>query len=89
MAKKESEPLMNDDIKSLSFEDAAAQLEKIIHQLEDGKVSLDESVQIYSRGVLLKNHCEMKLLDAAAKVEKILIQKDGTPIIEPFDEMPK
>ncbi|MEM6602414.1 MAG: exodeoxyribonuclease VII small subunit [Pseudomonadota bacterium] len=75
----------NADIKDMSFEVAASELEQIIRQLEEGKASLDESVKIYGRGVALKAHCDFKLSEAEAKVEKILIQKDGTAVLEPFD----
>lgn len=73
------------DIAEMTFEKAMAELEQIIHKLEDGKVSLEESVNIYNRGVSLKKHCDFKLSEAEAKVEKILIQKDGSTIIEPFE----
>ena len=75
------------DISDFSFEQASTELEKIVRTLEDGKVSLEDSVKIYERGITLKNHCDKKLNEAEAKVEKILIQKDGSAIIEPFDDV--
>ena len=44
----------NDDIASLSFEKALAELEAIVRRLEEGKVDLDESIAIYERGEALK-----------------------------------
>ena len=75
----------NQDITALSFENAVAELETIIKQLETGKVSLEESVAIYTRGVALRKHCEFKLSEAEAKVEQIIIHKDGTAEVKPFD----
>jgi len=75
------------DIKTLSFEQASSELEQIVRTLEEGKVSLEDSVKIYERGIALKNHCDFKLNEAEAKVEKILIQKDGSAVIEPFDKV--
>ena len=65
------------DITKLSFEEALDQLENIVSKLEDGSINLEESIQEYTRGVHLKNHCETKLKEATLKVEQITIDKDG------------
>ena len=65
------------DITKLSFEEALEQLEDIVNKLEDGSINLEESIQEYTRGVHLKNHCETKLKEATLKVEQITIDKDG------------
>ncbi|CAN1606972.1 K03602 xseB; exodeoxyribonuclease VII small subunit [Candidatus Pelagibacterales bacterium] len=65
------------DITKLSFEEALEQLEDIVSKLEDGSINLEESIQEYTRGVHLKNHCETKLKEATLKVEQITIDKDG------------
>ncbi|MGH7005182.1 MAG: exodeoxyribonuclease VII small subunit, partial [Alphaproteobacteria bacterium] len=72
------------DIAKLSFEDALAELEKIVRTLEDGRGKLDDSIKAYERGALLKRHCEAKLREAQAKVEKIVIGPDGKPAAGPF-----
>jgi exodeoxyribonuclease VII small subunit len=66
------------DIAALSFEDAMRALDQIVQQLEAGKVDLEKSIETYSRGVLLKRHCEAKLRDAQERIEKIAIATDGT-----------
>jgi exodeoxyribonuclease VII small subunit len=65
------------DITKLSFEEALDQLEDIVSKLEDGSINLEESIEEYTRGVHLKNHCETKLKEATLKVEQITIDKDG------------
>jgi exodeoxyribonuclease VII small subunit len=65
------------DITKLSFEEALEQLEEIVNKLEDGSINLEESIDEYTRGVHLKNHCETKLKEATLKVEQITIDKDG------------
>ena len=60
-----------DDIAALGFEEAMKELEKIVRDLESGQVRLDDAVKAYERGAALKKHCESKLADARAKVEKI------------------
>ena len=47
-----------DDIASLPFERALAELEAIVDQLEKGAVPLEQSIAIYERGENLKKHCE-------------------------------
>lgn len=73
------------DIAALSFEDALRELEAIVRQLESGQVKLDEAVNAYERGSLLKRHCEQRLTDAKAKIEKISIGPDGGVAAQSFD----
>jgi exodeoxyribonuclease VII small subunit len=73
------------DIAALSFEQALAELETIVQQLERGDRALDDAIEAYSRGALLKRHCESKLRDAQARVDKISLAADGTPRAEPAD----
>ena len=76
-------PSPQDEIAALSFEDALKQLEDIVRKLETGNAKLDEAIASYERGALLKRHCEKKLREAQARVEKIVIGADGTIAAEP------
>ncbi|MBS27666.1 MAG: exodeoxyribonuclease VII small subunit [Alphaproteobacteria bacterium] len=73
------------DIAKLSFEDALAQLETIVRDLEGGDSALDDAIAAYERGAALKRHCETKLRQAQERVEKISLGADGTPEAEPVD----
>lgn len=73
------------DIAALSFEDAMRELEQIVQQLERGQVRLDEAVGAYERGSLLRRHCEKRLAEAKAKVEKITVGAEGGVAAMPFD----
>ena len=73
------------DIAGLSFEKALAELEAIVQRLEAGDVSLEESIEIYSRGALLKRHCEARLRAAEEKIEKVVLGPDGGMAAEPVD----
>ena len=72
---------MADDHKTipadLSFEDALAQLEQIVSELESGQAPLERSIAIYERGAALKAHCEARLKAAQLRVEKIVVGADG------------
>ena len=74
-----------EDIAAMSFEQALGELEDIVRQLESGERLLDDAIDAYERGALLKRHCESKLRQAQARVEKISIGGDGAPQAEPAD----
>ncbi len=77
---------MQKEISQMSFEQALEALEEIVDSLENGNVALEESIQIYQRGNLLRLHCETKLKDAQSKIEKITGTGDGEdPGTEPLD----
>jgi exodeoxyribonuclease VII small subunit len=71
------------DIAKMSFEDALAELEEIVRSLEGGKGKLEEAITAYERGAQLKAHCEKKLKEAQAKVEKISLGAGGEAVAEP------
>lgn len=65
------------DISALSFEQALAELESIVSQLESGQAPLEQSIELYERGAQLKAHCEARLNDAKLRVEKIVVGQQG------------
>jgi exodeoxyribonuclease VII small subunit len=71
------------EIAALSFEDALHELEQIVKRLESGSGKLNDAIASYERGALLKRHCEAKLREAQARVDKIVIGADGAPAAEP------
>jgi len=75
-----------DTIADLSFEDALKRLEAIVHRLESGEASLDESIRLYGEGDRLRSQCEARLAAAQARIEKITLGSDGKPAgLQPFD----
>lgn len=85
MADDMSKAEIPSDIAKLTFEDALAQLEGIVRNLEGGDSALDDAIAAYERGAALKRHCESKLRQAQARVEKISLGADGTPEANPAD----
>ena len=81
----ETETAANADVASMSFEEAFAELEKIVRQLEEGRGKLDDAVQSYERGVALKRRCEAKLRDAQSKIDRITLSPDGAVSLSPFE----
>ncbi len=66
-------------VNEMSFEEAMAELEQVVSQLERGDVALEESIRLYERGAELKKRCETKLKEAEEKVAAITLDADGTP----------
>ncbi len=73
------------DIEKMSFEDALKELETIVRSLESGSGQLDAAIDAYERGAALKKHCEAKLREAQAKIEKITVDAAGGVSAEPTD----
>ena len=71
------------DIRKLSFEKALGDLEDLVQRLESGQVNLDDSIELYTRGTQLKQHCETKLRDAKERVDKIVLGAGGSVESEP------
>ena len=77
---------MPQDISSLSFEDALAELERIVKGLEGGQQKLEDALGAYERGALLRRHCEAKLAEAETRVQAIVQQADGSLATKPLEQ---
>jgi exodeoxyribonuclease VII small subunit len=62
---------MNDNIDGLSYEQAFAELEKIVEQLEGDLANLDQALQLFERGQALAKHCATLLEKAELKVQEL------------------
>jgi len=69
--------------KAPDFETALAELEALVEKMEQGDLSLDESLQQFERGVQLTRSCQQALKAAEQKVQ-VLLEKDGQTALEPF-----
>ena len=63
--------LTEDDIKELKFEEGLKKLEELVTELDDGNLSLEESISHYEIGIKLKSHCEKLLKSAELKILKV------------------
>ena len=57
-----------EEVAALSFEESMSQLERLVERLETGGADLNESLEIYEKAVVLRNHCKA-VLDDGQKVE--------------------
>jgi exodeoxyribonuclease VII small subunit len=69
-----------------SFEEAIAELEKILSELESGQVGLEESLTRYERGTFLIQHCRGVLGAAEKQIELLSKADDGSIQSQPMSE---
>ena len=69
-------------IAEMNFEDALARLEKIVETLSSDKINLEEMIDLYQEGDILKQHCAKRLEEAKMKIEIITnkTEPDNTKI---------
>ncbi len=65
------------------FEDKVKELEKIIALLESGEVSLDESIEKYTKAMQLVKECDEQLKNIEEKVNKIVTENGTLEDFEP------
>jgi exodeoxyribonuclease VII small subunit len=91
MPEGEAQPSSSDlaaaeeEIARMSFEQALAELERIVQDLERGQLELEQAIAAYSRGTRLRQHCARKLEEAQLQVERITLGEDGRPRAQPAD----
>jgi exodeoxyribonuclease VII small subunit len=78
MAKKQTPPR--------NFEEALAELEQILHDIEAGEVPLEDSLVKYERGQFLIRHCRAVLGEAEKQIELLSKGDDGSIETEPMPE---
>jgi exodeoxyribonuclease VII small subunit len=69
------------------FEESLAELEKIVSQLESGKLGLSEALAQYEAGIGYLKACHGQLQQAERRIELLSgVDAEGNPIVEPFDD---
>jgi exodeoxyribonuclease VII small subunit len=66
----------NADIAEMTYEQARDELTKVLNELEQGSVTLDQSMALWQRGEVLAQKCEEWLAGARAKLDEVLKKKD-------------
>jgi exodeoxyribonuclease VII small subunit len=67
------------------FETSLAELESIVQRLEQGELSLEESLQQFERGVVLTRTCQKALRQAEQKIKVLARTGDGEVVEQDFD----
>jgi exodeoxyribonuclease VII small subunit len=75
----------HDSPTNASFEHSLAELEAIVHELEDGQLGLAEALARYEQGVKHLKHCFALLKSAEQKIELLTaVTENGAAVTEPF-----
>lgn len=69
---------------TLQFEQALKELEALVERMEQGELTLEESLRSFERGIELTRHCQQALRDAEQKVEILTSESDGDSGVEQF-----
>jgi exodeoxyribonuclease VII small subunit len=68
--------------KNQTFESSLGELEKIVRKLEDGDLSLEESLKLFEDGVRLSRECQERLNQAERRIEILLKDEKGNPLLQ-------
>ena len=67
---------------SFDFEKALEELEELVSSMEDGKLSLEDSLQAFEKGIKLTRECQAALKKAEQKVQVLINEKGDTEELE-------
>lgn len=78
--------MKNGQEQARTFEASLEALEQIVHQLEDGDLPLDKSLELFEQGIRLSRECQERLSQAERRIEILLRDNQGRPVATPFKE---
>lgn len=68
------------------YDKVVERLEKLVEELEGGKLSLEQSIETFAEGVKLARDAGKKLDESERRVEQLLRAEDGSVEAQPLDE---
>lgn len=71
--------------KKQTFEASLKNLEEIVSQLEEGDLSLEESLKLFEDGVKISRECQERLNQAERRIEVLLKDSNGNPTLQPIE----
>lgn len=71
--------------KKETFENSLASLDKIVGRLEEGDLSLEESLKLFEQGVKLSRECQERLNRAERRIEILLQDENGEPALQEIE----
>lgn len=69
-----------------TFEASLEALEQIVRELEQGELPLEKSLELFERGIRLSRECQERLSEAERRIEVLLRDNQGRPVVTPFEE---
>jgi exodeoxyribonuclease VII small subunit len=76
---------MSDPVQEPSFEESLVDLERMVRELEDGRLGLEESLSRYEQGIGLIKRCQKQLREAEQRILLVTgSDENGRPVLQPF-----
>jgi exodeoxyribonuclease VII small subunit len=72
--------------KKQNFEESLTELEQIVGKLEDGDLALEESLELFEKGVKISRECQARLTEAERRIEVLIKDRSGKLVLESLDE---
>lgn len=69
-----------------TFEESLDQLEAIVRKLEDGDLPLEESLELFEKGVKLSRECKERLVRAERRIEVLMKESNGDLKLEEMED---
>jgi exodeoxyribonuclease VII small subunit len=67
------------------FETSLAELEEIVAKLEDGDMPLEQSLELFEKGIKLSRECRERLSNAERRIEVLMKEADGSLSTREFE----
>jgi exodeoxyribonuclease VII small subunit len=74
-------PDVNADVEVLAYDEAFAELQRVVARLETGGESLEATIALYERAVALQRRCERLLAEAELRVQQLMPRQGGAPVL--------
>src|SRR2546421_4818928 len=86
MPAKRTDPAMNESVpEARSFEESLIALERMVRELEDGRLGLDDALARYEQGVGLIKYCYTQLRNTEQRILALTgVGEDNQPVLQPF-----
>jgi exodeoxyribonuclease VII small subunit len=78
--------MKNDEQQVRTFEASLEALEQIVRELERGDLSLEKSLELFEQGIRLSRECQERLNQAERRIEVLLRDNQGRPVVSSFEE---
>jgi exodeoxyribonuclease VII small subunit len=77
--------MKNNEQQAKSFEASLEALEQIVHDLEQGDLPLEKSLELFEQGIRLSRQCQERLNQAERRIEVLLRDNQGRPVVSAFE----
>jgi exodeoxyribonuclease VII small subunit len=74
-------PAVHADVEALAYDEAFAELQRVVTRLETGGESLEATIALYERAVALQRRCERLLAEAELRVQQLMPRQGGVPAL--------